>query len=230
MTQTMTMRELPATERPYEKCLEYGPGALTNAELLAVILRNGTGSLTALQLAISLLKQYEGSNPLSRISSAPVEALTEVHGIGRVKAIQLQCIGELAARIHREPVVGMLLNSPDSIAAYFMEEMRHLDHEELRAVFFDTKGHLLRWVRLTSGTVNASPVTPREVYCAALNHRAVYLVLIHNHPSGDPEPSAEDISVSRRLQQAGEILDVKLMDHIIIGDRRYISLKMRGLL
>ena len=231
MKQICTMKELPISERPYEKCLEHGPTVLSDAELIAVILRNGSQGNSALDLARRLLVNIGGSHPLAAITRCSVEELKNIPGIGAVKAIQLQCIGELANRIAREEAKDQVsMASPSSIASYFMEEMRQLKQEEMRAAYFDTKSHLLRTVTLSKGTVNASLITPREVFLTALRHQAVFVILIHNHPSGDPTPSTDDYYLTRRMQEAGELLEIHLLDHIIIGDNKFVSLKQRGFL
>ena len=225
------MRELPVSERPYEKCMSGGAGTLSDAELLAVILKSGSQGQTAVELASELLSRYESHHTLAAVTNAGIEELSSVPGIGQVKAIQLECVGELARRIAKEEAVNRVsLLSLESIATYFMEEMRQLGHEEIRAAFFDSKNHLLRQVMLSKGTVNASIITPREVFMAALKYHAVFVVLVHNHPSGDPEPSRDDIMLTDRIRKAGGLLQIPVLDHIIIGDNRYISFKERGII
>ena len=212
-----TMKELPVTERPYEKCAAGGPGILSDAELLAVILKSGCRGMTALELA--------------DITRSTLKELTAIPGIGTVKAIQLQCLGELSGRMAKENARERIcMTSAASIADYFMEDLCHLEHEEIWAALFDTKNHLLRAVTLSKGTVNASVISPREVFLAALRHQAVFLILLHNHPSGDPSPSREDILLTHRMVSAGEILGISLLDHIIIGDHCYFSLKERNMI
>ncbi len=226
-----TIRELPAPERPYEKCRAFGTSALSDAELLAVILRTGTKGQGALETARQVLELGPLGSGLLGLYHAVPEELMKIPGIGEVKAIQLSCIGELARRMSRESIAGnsRYLCSPPSAAAYFMEEMRHREKEELRVAFLNTKGRLLKEEVLFIGTVNSSLISPREVFLEALRHQAVSLLLVHNHPSGDPEPSREDILVTKRIQKAGELLDISVTDHIIIGDNCYISLKERGI-
>lgn len=225
-----TMKELPESERPYEKCLNYGPGVLSDAELLAVILRCGSVGSTSLELSTELLRQLDSRGGLGALSSSvTVEELCCVRGIGRVKAVQLLAIGELSRRIARQSARNAVhLDSPSSIAAYFMEDMRHLDREEVRAAFFNTKNRLLSTAVLTRGTVNASLVTPREVFMEAMKHQAVYIVLLHNHPSGDPTPSRDDYLLTERMMHAGRLMEIALADHIVIGDNCYVSFKERG--
>ncbi len=226
-----SMKELPLQERPYERCLERGPEALSDAELLSVIIRTGAHGENSLELARKILGLSREGEGLASILHLSVPELCSLKGIGKVKAVQVLCIGELSKRIaqsSREKKI--ILNSPGSIAAYYMERMRHLEQEEMIAVFFNTKNRLLKDKLLTRGTVNASLVSPREIFIEALRYHAVYIVLLHNHPSGNPEPSREDIMVTQRVERSGEMLGIRLIDHIIIGDNQYISFKERGLL
>ena len=226
-----SMKELPLQERPYERCLERGPEALSDAELLSVIIRTGAHGENSLELARKILGLSREGEGLASILHLSVPELCSLKGIGKVKAVQVLCIGELSKRIaqsSREKKI--ILNSPGSIAAYYMERMRHLEQEEMMAVFFNTKNRLLKDKLLTRGTVNASLVSPREIFIEALRYHAVYIVLLHNHPSGNPEPSREDIMVTQRVERSGEMLGIRLIDHIIIGDNQYISFKERGLL
>lgn len=227
---TATMKSLPKEERPYEKCLEHGPESLTEAELLSVIIRTGARGKSSLDLSRSVL-EFNSHGGLTGLLHLSVPQLKEIHGIGTVKAIQLVCIGELSKRIWRTLSASQLiLNSPESIADYYMESMRHLEQEQVAVAMFNTKNMLLKDVILSKGTVNASLVSPREVFLEALRYHAVYIVLIHNHPSGDPTPSGDDLMLTQRLKEAGLLIGIELIDHIIIGDNRYISLKERGIL
>ena len=225
------MKELPQDERPYERCIKYGPEALSNTELLSVILKSGYGGKSAYQLAGELLKKYESPHTLADLFFAGINELTKTKGIGCVKAVMLRCVGELCSRISKETASGRItLNSSKSIADYYMESMRHLEQEQIRAAFFDTKCNLIRDVIISTGTVNASIVSPREIFIRALENKAVFVVVLHNHPSGDPSPSGEDLILTNEIKKAGELLKVPLMDHIIIGDNRYVSLKDHGVL
>lgn len=225
------MKELPFDERPYERCLRYGPEALSNTELLSVILKTGYGGKSAYQLAGELLKRYEGHHTLADIFYSSVNDLTKTKGIGPVKAVLLRCIGELCRRLSKETASEKItLSSSKSIADYYMESMRHLQQEQVRAVFFDTKCNLLRDDIISTGTVNASIISPREIFIKALENKAVFMVILHNHPSGDPSPSADDLILTNEIKKAGEMLKVPLMDHIIIGDNSYVSLKDSGVL
>lgn len=230
---TYTMKELPETERPYEKCLSQGAGALSDSELLAVILKTGTRGSSSLHLANEILKYLQNSSypGLVGLHYISLEELTKIHGIGRVKAIQLKCIGELSKRIATASARSTLsFNNPVTIAQYYMERLRHEEQEHMICVMLDSKNHLLGEQVLTKGISNATLITPREVYLAALQYHAVNLILLHNHPSGDPTPSKCDLEVTERIFDAGEMLGITLLDHIIIGDHKYISFREQGLL
>jgi len=230
-TEKQTMKSLPVSERPYEKCEAHGPGALSDAELLAVILRTGTKNRTSLELARELLKRFGGVRGLGFLREVSREELQSVSGIGSIKATELLAVGELSRRIVRSEKSGQIsLGYPGAIASYFMEDLCYLDHEEMWVAMFNTKNRLLHTEVVSVGTVDASLASPREIFLKALRHKAVYVVLMHNHPSGDPEPSQADLRMTEQLVQAGAMLHIPVMDHIIIGDHCYLSFRERGLL
>lgn len=226
------MKNLPEEQRPYEKCFLQGESTLSDSELLAVILRSGTQGQNSLALANEILAymntlSYPGLTGLLHVSA---EDLMRIHGIGRVKAIQLKCIGELSRRIAMTSARSrLILNDPSSIAAYYMEQLRHEEQEMVISLMTDTRGHFLGDKMLTKGTADGSLVTPREIYMEALRRHAMNLVLVHNHPSGNPAPSGQDMEITARIYQAGEILGIHLLDHIVIGDRNYCSFREEGL-
>ncbi|MDC7287962.1 DNA repair protein RadC [Blautia schinkii] len=228
-----TIKELPESQRPYEKCIREGESVLSDSELLAVILRSGTRGSNSLSLANNILNimeetSYPGLLGLLHIS---LPDLMKVHGIGKVKAVQLKCIGELSKRIASTAARPQLsFQHPSSIAKYYMEQLRHEEQELLFCMMLDSGNHLLGEQLLTRGTANATLVTPREVYMEALRHHAVSLILVHNHPSGDPAPSEDDMDVTERVFRAGELLGIHLLDHIIIGDHKYVSFREQGIL
>lgn len=225
-----TMKELYEGERPYEKCLTYGAGALSDTELLAVMMRTGTVGETACELAGRILNVpgYQGLTGFGRI---PLERLLKLKGVGKVKAVQLKCAAELAGRMAKAAAGERLcFRNPDTIADYLMEELRYEEQEQLIVLFLDTRNRLLKEKLMFKGTVNASLVSPREIFLEALEVHAVYIVLVHNHPSGDPSPSQEDIHMTKRIYQSGELLGIRLVDHVIIGDRRYCSMREQKLL
>lgn len=226
--------------RPYEKCLALGAVGLTDAELLAVILRSGTSGLSAVDLAEEIFALSASNRKsaatartpddtvgnLAGLSCISISECMKIRGIGKVKAIQIQCICELSRRIAKQTAAVRLdFSSPEAIAGYYMQDLRHLSKEHLVLVLLDNKCRLIRDLIISVGTVNASLVTPREVFVEALKYGAVSIVLLHNHPSGDASPSKNDILVTRRVRESGEILGIHLIDHIIIGDNMYTSLK-----
>lgn len=226
------MKDLPAENRPYEKCLQAGPKSLSDGELLAVIIRTGSREDTSLTLAEKLLALGSPGDGLLGLLHHSLTDLTEIKGIGKVKAIQLLCIGELSRRIWKRKAQerSLTFKHPEDISAYYMEDMRHLEQEEIHAMFFNTKQVMIKELLLARGTVNASVMTPRELLIEALRCRAVSMVLIHNHPSGDTAPSRADIILTRRVKEAGDVIGIQLIDHIIIGDRCYLSFRQQHLL
>ena len=223
------LRNLPTMEQPYEKCLENGPESLSDAELLAVILRCGARGKTSLELAREILSLPGKEEGLLGLYHCTRQELLQIRGVGEVKAIQLQCIGELSKRMAAAGArKGLCFHDPASIADYYMERLRHEDQEVL-CMMLDTKNQLLGEKEITRGTVNATMISPRELFLAALQFRAVHILLVHNHPSGIPEPSGDDITVTRQIRRAGEMLGITLLDHIIIGDHCYTSMLEQGI-
>lgn len=226
MKEHYTMRELCSDEQPYEKCLSQGAEYLTDTELLAVIIRTGAPGETAYDLAGRILQKCSPYQGLMGIRHLSLSELMSIKGIGKVKAIQIQCIGELSRRIAKATAACQVkLSTPASVADYFMEDMRHEEQEQLVLLMLNTKMRILKEKMIFKGTVNYSCVSPREIFIEAMLVKAVHIVLVHNHPSGDPTPSQEDILMTRQVQEAGELLGITLLDHIIIGDNRYVSLK-----
>ena len=223
------MKDLPQSEMPYEKFLQYGPMRLSDAELLAIILRSGTKDRTALQLAQDVL--CHGQQNLLNLNQYSIDDFIKIPGIGQVKAVQLKCIAELSRRMattrYRK---NMQVNEPKTIANYYMEQLRHETKEQLLIAMFDGKNYFLGDAVLSIGTVNSSLVSPREIYLKALQHQAVYIIILHNHPSGDAAPSSEDIRTTHRVAECGKMLGIILADHIIIGDNCYTSFREKGIL
>lgn len=218
----ITLKNLPESERPYERFLNLGAEALSDAELLAIILKTGTKDLTSLDLARNLLCECQGN--LLNLYELSYEQLLGLKGIGRVKAIQLKAIAELSKRIARTNRGYQLsLDCPSSIANYYMEDLRHRREEVFMGAFFDAKCKFLGDSLITTGSVSRAYVSPMELFRKALIRNAVMIVVLHNHPSGDPVPSAEDIRITEQLRQGAELLGISLADHIVIGDNRYYS-------
>lgn len=225
-----TMKTKPLEERPYEKCLQYGAGTLSDAELLAVIIRSGSRDANAVETARRILALPGNPPGLLALHHLSIQELTQLPGIGTVKAVQLKCIAELARRMAKAAPDEALLMEPRAIAMHFMEDMRHKEREVMRLVMFNTRGQYIHDTILFQGTVNSAVASPREIYLEALRYQAVNIVLLHNHPSGDPEPSRDDMLITRRILGAGQMLGITLVDHIVIGNHSYTSMKERGVL
>lgn len=222
------IREMRAEERPRERMQHYGPGALSHAELLAILLRTGTKDESSVHLAQRILNESGG---LRRLAESEWEELTRIRGIGPAKALQLQAAIELGRRVARSRLPDTVkITCPQDAANLLMEELRHLKEEHFVCLFLDTKNQVIGRQTLSIGSLNASIVHPREVFRAAIRRSSASILCAHNHPSGDPTPSPEDIALTRRLSEAGELLGVELLDHLVIGDNRYTSLKETGCL
>lgn len=212
-----------------EKCLEKGADCLTDAELLALILRTGAKGESALELSRKILTLYGAENGLLGIYHMSISDLTRIRGIGQVKAVQLKCIAELSKRISRKRFSdGITFTNPASVAEYYMEELRHLEQEILILIMLNSKGRLIRDISISKGTVRAALISPREIFIEAVRNQAVSIILMHNHPSGIPDPSQEDIALTLRIREAGSLLDIELLDHIIIGDCQAVSMREQG--
>ena len=224
----MTIKELPADERPREKLREHGAHSLGNSELLAILLRTGSHDSSALRLAEHLLDQQEG---LAGLGNATMEDLEQIKGIGEAKALTIMAAVELGRRVlSLAPLDRIVIRTPDDVAALLMPRFRYETRENFLAVLLSTKNHVLKTSVISIGSLNASIVHPRELFREAINASAASVILAHNHPSGDPAPSAEDIDLTRKLAEAGKLLDIPVLDHIILGDGKYISLKEKGIL
>lgn len=227
----MKITEQPYYNRPYEKCEQLGIEALTDTELLAILLRSGTTNCNVLELAHKLLSPDGNKTSLLSLYSMSYEELIKVKGIGKVKAIQILSLLELSKRISKEKYAGILkVTSPKDIASYFMEQMRHSKQECFIVALLDAKNKMIDHKTIFVGSLTSSIVHPREVYKLAIQKSANSILVLHNHPSGDPSPSKEDILITGRLQKAGDLIGIILIDHIIIGDNKYISLKEAGYL
>ena len=208
------MKNLPETEKPYEKCSRYGAEVLSDAELIAVLLRTGTKGISSVTLAREILNYEQGG--ILNLYRMNREELMHIPGIGNVKAVQLKCMAELSKRLAVADRSHQLkLTDAASVAGYYMEQLRHEQKEKLMVCMFDSK------CALTS---------PREVFLAALKRGAVQIILLHNHPSGSPLPSRQDEEVTERIRLCGALLGIRLSDHIIIGDNRYYSFREEGLI
>lgn len=230
MYQSNIMKEIPDMERPYERCLKHGAHSLSDVELLAAILRTGSQGENVLELAKRIL-YHSGENGILGLHQFSTEQFMKIRGIGKVKAIQLSCVLELAKRLSKATAgKSFSFTSPGSIADYYMEDMRHESQEVIKLIMVNSKGRLIGDRNISKGTVNVSVITPREIFIEALHRQAVCIILMHNHPSGDPAPSKEDTLLTQRIKNAGMLIGIDLVDHIIIGDNCYISLKEEKLL
>ena len=224
------IKELNTEERPYEKCERFGAKHLTNIELLAVLLRTGTKGENSLQLAKKILYPDSFKGGILNIHRWSYEQLIHMKGIGRVKAIQILCLSELAKRLSKASAEEELnFDSPESIARYYMEDLRHEKQEHMKLLLLNTKTKLIGETIISKGTVNTAIISPRELFIEALQKGPVSIILLHNHPSGDPTPSKEDIIITKQIQGAGELLGVNLLDHIIIGNNCYVSMREKKL-
>ena len=224
------MKDIPNAERPYEKCLKQGAEALSDAELLAVLLRTGTKGENVLALAKRLLYEDGGAGLLG-IHQFSFQSLMKLKGIGKVKAVQILCLSELAKRLSKASVEPRLrFSSSQSVAEYYMEDLRHRNQEVMKLLLLNSKAELIDETNISKGTVNASLVTPRELFVEALKKEAVSMILLHNHPSGDPTPSRDDILTTKRISECGLLIGIELSDHIIIGNNCYVSFREENLL
>lgn len=232
MQQRLKMKDLPTGERPYEKLEKLGPQVLSDAELLAIIIKTGSRNETSVALAQRLLTVDTSDKGLNFLYDLSLEQLRNINGIGKVKAVQIKALMELSKRIASSYTTTdrAVIKSPDDVKVLLMEEMRHQKKEIFKIILLSTKNHVIRAVDVSVGSLTASIVHPREVFSEAIKAGCSAMILVHNHPSGDPEPSNEDIDTTKRLVQGGNILGIKILDHIIIGDGKYVSLKERGLL
>jgi DNA repair protein RadC len=226
--ESLRISDLLPDDRPRERLERSGPESLTTPELLAILFRTGTRGRNAVQVGDELFRHLGG---LAGIVGASLDQLQAVPGIGRVKAIEVKAAFELAKRVaasgeEARPVI----RSPDDVAKLMMAELRYETREHLMALILDARNQVRQTRRISSGTLTESLVHPREVYLEAVRFSAAAIVLVHNHPSGDPSPSPEDIATTRRIYEAGKIMGIDLLDHIIIGDGRWTSLKQSGLM
>jgi DNA repair protein RadC len=221
------IKELPASEQPRERLRDSGPSALSDAELLAILLRTGVVGVNVVELARNLLIEHGSWVGLQRLS---FEELTKIHGMGEAKAAQVKAALEIGRRLLlAQPEQRPQITCPDDVAHLLMLEMAHLEQEHLRVVLLNTKNYVLKIPTIYIGSINSAAVRVGEVFKEALKHNAAALIIVHNHPSGDPTPSPEDVTVTRQLIEAGSLLDVDVLDHLVIGQGDWVSLRRKGL-
>ena len=223
---TVTINEMPSDERPRERLLKFGPSALSTAELLAIHFRTGTRERSAVGLAELLLSTFGG---MKAVANASVTELQKVKGIGEVKAIEIAASVELGRRLaalssEDRPTI----SGPTDVEHLLMPELRDATREHFKGLLLDSRNKLIKIVTISVGTLDTSPAHPREVFTEAIRSNARSLIIAHNHPSGDPSPSGEDVVVTKRMAEAGKLLGIELLDHIILGDNRSVSMKERG--
>lgn len=221
-----TIKDLPEEERPRERLTRHGASVLSNAELLAILLRTGTRSESAISLAHRILIQEQG---LRYLVDSDVKQLSSINGIGQAKAAQIKAAIELGKRLASfELGVDKPVKCPQDVADLLMEEMRYLKKEHMKLVLLNIKCNLISVEEISIGSLNASIVHPREVFNPAIRKSSASIIMVHNHPSGDPTPSSEDAAITARIDEAGKLIGIELVDHIIIGDGKYLSMKEKG--
>jgi len=222
----LRIKELPSSERPRERLRESGPASLSNSELLAIILRTGTPSENVLSLASRVLVRFSGLAGLARASFGE---LCAERGLGQAKAAQLKAALELGRRlVSTQPEERAVVRSPQDVANLLMAEMAFLDQEQLRVVLLNTKNHVISIAEVYRGSVSTSLIRTSEVFREAVRENCPAIIVVHNHPSGDPTPSPDDIQVTEQIVAAGRVLDIEVLDHLIIGEQRFVSLKEQG--
>ena len=223
----LRIREMPAGQRPRERLRDSGAAALSDAELVAILLRTGSKGENVLNLAIRLLSKNQGLSGLARLSFGELRA---IHGLGEAKAAEVRAALELGVRlVSSHPEARAIVRAPADVAGLMMTEMSLLTQEEMRVILLNTKNQVVRVHTVYVGSVDSALVRPAEVFREAVVQNSPQIIVVHNHPSGDPAPSADDVTVTAELVQAGRALDIELLDHIVIGQGRWASLKEKHL-
>lgn len=224
-----TIKELPESERPREKLIEYGAKTLSSSELLAILIRTGSKTSSALDLSHELLRGIPDG--IVSLNDATIEEITQIKGIGNCKAAIILAAVELGKRIVLEEAKDKRkITSPLDIVDFFMTDLSGFKREHFKITMLDTKNNIIGIEEVSIGNLNSSIVHPREVFKQAIKRSSSSIILVHNHPSGDPTPSREDINITKRLVECGDLLGIRVLDHIIIGDRKHISLKEMDIL
>ncbi|MGG3965441.1 MULTISPECIES: RadC family protein [Heyndrickxia] len=224
----MLIKDFPAEDRPRERLIRTGAESLSNQELLAILLRTGTKEESVLELANRLIRHFEG---LRFLKDASLEEMTAIKGIGTAKAVQILAAIELGRRIaNLQHDARYVIRTPQDGANYVMNDMRFLSQEHFVCLYLNIKNQVIHRQTIFIGSLNASIVHPREVFKEALRRSAASIICFHNHPSGDPSPSKEDIEVTKRLAECGKIMGIEILDHLIIGEKKFVSLRQKGYL
>ena len=226
---SIKMKELPSSERPYEKLEMYGAGALSNAELLAIIIKTGTKEESSVTLAQKILTlNHNKKDNLTFLQDISIEELTKIKGIGKIKAIQIKAVSELTKRISR-PIVNnkITITCPENVADLLMNELKNEKREIVKVLILNTKNIVLKILDISYGSTNLAIIEPREILVEPIKMGAPRIILVHNHPSGDPTPSKSDIIVTEKLIQASNLMGIEILDHIVIGYNKYESIFLR---
>ncbi|MGE5405565.1 MAG: RadC family protein [Candidatus Saccharibacteria bacterium] len=222
-----TIKELPEDLRPRERLAAKGEDFLNDAELLAILLGSGTREMSAIELAENIIKDNKGLRFAKNLS---LQELGNIKGIGLAKATRIKAAVELGKRLSERVSDHRYISSPEDVKNLVMEDMRYLDREQFRCMYLGRKNQVLATEIISIGGLASSPVHPREVFKSAIKRSAASVILIHNHPSGDPAPSTEDIDITRRLIESGKLLGIDVLDHIIVGDGKYVSMKSTNII
>jgi DNA repair protein RadC len=220
------IQDMEASERPREKLAQQGTSRLSDQELLAILLRVGVEGMNAIQMADMLLKKFKG---LRGLYLADYQELCQIHGIGPAKAAQLMAAMELGARVGKAKNKDVVISQPSDVAELVGYELGLIDQEEMIVLLLNTRNQVLDKVELYRGSVNSSQVRVGELFKAAVKANAPSIILVHNHPSGDPNPSPDDIAITRAAIQAGKLLDIEVLDHIVIGMNGFVSMKAKNM-
>ena len=220
---TIKIKELPLTERPYEKLELYGEKMLSNSELLAIIIKNGTKEFTAIDISNKILNKI--NNNLRELQDISLDDFRDIQGIGKVKAIQLKAICELAKRMSR-PIndLKIQIRRAEDIVKIFMDELRYEKREIVKLVLLNTKNIIMKILDISFGGTSSAFIEPKDILVEAIKIGAPKIIIIHNHPSGDSEPSLADFEITKRIEKASKIVGIELLDHIVIGDGNYVSI------
>lgn len=228
MQKDIKIIDIPKEERPIEKLLSSGPESLSNAELLAIILRTGTKGENIVSLSTRIISEFDG---LDGLLEAGIEEISTIKGVKNIKASQIIAIGELVKRINKISLTKKRnISSPKDVANFIMKEMMFLKQEILKVIMLDTKNNIIGTKDVFKGSLNTSIVHPREIFKEAIRKSSSSIIICHNHPSGDPTPSKEDINITIRIKECGKIIGIDLLDHLIVGKDKFVSLKEKGII
>ncbi|MFO7637589.1 MAG: DNA repair protein RadC [Clostridia bacterium] len=233
MNTRLTIKDIPSMERPYEKMEKFGATVLSDAELLAIVIKTGNREETSVDLSRRILCSDPRGRGLAYLNTVSMTELRKITGVGRVKAIQMKALAELCGRMASSGSDSRgkdTVTSPEDVERIMMAKMRYLDREVFRILMLNTRNEVIREEDVSVGTLNETIVHPREVFKEALRESAASIVLVHNHPSGDPSPSGNDIQTTKRLQECSEIIGIRILDHIIVGNGKIFSFKQKGLM